>query len=86
MYEKQVEIINETGLHARPASLFIAEAMKYKSNITLIKGEKTANGKSMLNVLSLGMNKGTVITIKAEGDDEQLAVEKLVGFIANLQD
>ncbi|GAA0180727.1 HPr family phosphocarrier protein [Clostridium sediminicola] len=86
MYEKQVEIINETGLHARPASLFIAEAMKYKSNITLIKGEKTANGKSMLNVLSLGMNKGTVITIKAEGDDEQLAVEKLVDFIANLQD
>lgn len=86
MYEKQVEIKNETGLHARPASLFIAEAMKFKSNITLIKDDKVANGKSMLNVLSLGLNKGTVITVKAEGDDEQLAVEKLVDFIANLRD
>jgi phosphotransferase system HPr (HPr) family protein len=86
MFEKQVQVVNETGLHARPASLFIAEAMKFKSNITLIKEGKTANGKSMLNVLSLGMNKGTVITIKAEGDDEQLAVEKLVDFIANLKD
>ncbi len=86
MYEKQVEIINETGLHARPASLFISEAMKFKSNITLVKEGKSANGKSMLNVLSLGLNKGAVITIKAEGDDEQLAVEKLVDFIANLQE
>ncbi|WP_461206398.1 HPr family phosphocarrier protein [Clostridium sp. DL1XJH146] len=86
MYEKQVEIVNETGLHARPASLFISEAMKFKSNITLVKEGKAANGKSMLNVLSLGLNRGAVITIKAEGDDEQLAVEKLVDFIANLQE
>lgn len=81
MYKKEVIIIHEMGLHARPASIFIKEASKFKSEIILIKDEKEYNAKSIIKILSMGAVKGDLITIKAEGSDDQLAVNTLVNII-----
>ncbi|HYF83863.1 MAG TPA: HPr family phosphocarrier protein [Clostridia bacterium] len=81
MKSEKVTIINETGLHARPASIFVNMAAKFKSELMVQKGEKQVNAKSILAVLSLGISKGTEITISAQGPDEEEAVSKLVELI-----
>lgn len=81
MTSKEITILNATGLHARPASMFVQEAGKYKSQINLIKGEKKINAKSIMGIMAGGLSKGTVITIEAEGEDEVAAVDALVGLI-----
>lgn len=81
MISEKVTIINETGLHARPASIFVNMAAKFKSELMVQKGEKQVNAKSILAVLSLGISKGTEITISAQGPDEEEAVSKLVELI-----
>ncbi|MDR1573331.1 MAG: HPr family phosphocarrier protein [Clostridiales Family XIII bacterium] len=77
MYSVTTTVLNEEGLHARPASLFIQCAKKYASNITITKGLDSANAKSIVSVLGLAAAKGNEITISAEGDDERPAVEAL---------
>jgi phosphotransferase system HPr (HPr) family protein len=81
MYSQKVTVMNKTGLHARPAAVFVQAASKFKSNITLVKGDKTGSSKSILGVLALGISMGTEITIQADGPDEKEAVEKLVELI-----
>lgn len=81
MISQKVTIINETGLHARPASVFVSKAAKFKSELMVQKGEKQVNAKSILAVLSLGISKGTEITISAQGPDEEEAVNELVELI-----
>lgn len=81
MISQKVTITSETGLHARPASVFVNAAAKYKSELIIQKGEKQANAKSILAVLSLGVSKGTEIIISAQGPDEEEAVNKLVELI-----
>jgi phosphotransferase system HPr (HPr) family protein len=81
MISEKVTILNETGLHARPASVFVNTAAKFKSDLTIQKEEKKANAKSILSVLGLGISKGTELTISAEGPDEEEAVSKLVQLI-----
>ena len=83
MYEAKVTIKNEIGLHARPASLFIQEAIKYSSNIAVIKDEKIYNGKSIMSILSMSAGQGQEITIKATGEDEEEAVNGLINLIEN---
>ena len=78
-----LEITNKTGLHARPAALFVQEANKFKSKITVRKGEKEVNAKSILGVLTLGASRGTRVTVNAEGEDEQEALEALKMLHAN---
>ena len=80
-FEKKVTITNETGLHARPASQFVKKADKFKSKIEIIFGEKEVNAKSIMGVMSLGISQGTEITLKAEGEDEEEAINKLEAFI-----
>ena len=77
MISEKITIANDTGLHARPASVFVSTASKFKSELTLQKGEKQVNGKSMLAVLSLGITKGTEVIISAQGPDEEEAVNTL---------
>lgn len=86
MKEAKVVIKNETGLHARPAATVVSEASKFKSNITVKKGEKEINLKSLLGLLSLGVCKNEEIVVKADGQDEEEAVAKLKSIIENLQD
>jgi phosphotransferase system HPr (HPr) family protein len=77
MPEITFDIKNKVGLHARPASLFVREAAKFKSAITVFCGEKQANAKSILNVLALGANQGALVTIRAEGEDAEAALQAL---------
>lgn len=81
MISQNVTVTNQTGIHARPAALFISTAAKFKSEITVIKGAKRGNAKSLLSILSLGISKDSEITISAEGEDENEAVAKLVELV-----
>lgn len=83
MYEKRTMIVNNTGLHARPASNFVTEAKKYASCITIsnLNTGKSADAKSMLRLLTLALVKNTKVAIRAEGEDEAAAVDQLVGLI-----
>ena len=80
MYTQNVTINNEVGLHARPATFFIQKANEFKSGIWLEKDERRVNAKSLLGVLSLGIVKGTTITLLADGADEKEAVTALQQF------
>ena len=83
MFSKEVEVLNQAGLHARPATFFIQKANEFKSSIWVEKDVRKVNAKSLLGVLSLGITKGTVITIIADGVDEEEAVVTLVNLIAS---
>ncbi|MCD6427424.1 MAG: HPr family phosphocarrier protein [Caldisericaceae bacterium] len=81
MLTKKFVIKNEVGLHARPAAVFVQTVSKYKSKITIEKDGKIANAKSIVEVLSLGVEKDAEVTITAEGSDEEdamRAIEKLI--------
>jgi len=77
MYEAEVVIMNEQGLHARPASIVARKASKFTSHITLIKDGKEYNAKSIINILSMAASKGDKLKIVASGDDEAKAIEEL---------
>lgn len=81
MISKEVAILNSVGLHARPATYFIQKANNYKSTLWVESGDRRANAKSLLGVLSLGITKGTRITIVADGVDEADAIEGLSNLI-----
>ena len=82
MYNKEVMVQNKVGLHARPATFFIQKANTYKSSIWIEKEDRRVNAKSLLGVLSMGIVKGTVVTIIADGEEEALAVEGLIELIS----
>ena len=69
MFTQEVTVNNEVGLHARPATYFIQKANEFKSGIWVEKEERRVNAKSLLGVLSLGIVKGTTITLIADGRD-----------------
>ncbi len=81
MITKEVVINNQVGLHARPATFFIQKANEFKSSIWVEKDERRVNAKSLLGVLSLGIVKGTSITIIADGTDEEAAIDTLSQLI-----
>jgi len=83
MYKENITVQNETGLHARPASLFVKEASKYSSDIKVIKDGQEYNAKSIMGILSMGAAKGDVLTIQAEGADAEEAVKNLVDLVEN---
>ncbi|MCJ7508935.1 MAG: HPr family phosphocarrier protein [candidate division Zixibacteria bacterium] len=81
MVEREVEVINKFGLHARPAALLVQKASKFKSEITLEKEGQKVNGKSIMGVMMLAAEKGSTLIIRAEGEDENEAVAALVEVI-----
>ena len=81
MISRDVTIKNSVGLHARPATFFIQKANSYKSSIWVEKEDCRVNAKSLLGVLSLGITKGTTITLIADGTDEADAVEGLISLV-----
>ncbi len=82
MAEKKTEIGPEEGLHARPAAEFVKKAKQFSAEITVIKGEREANAKSSMKIMTLGAKKGDEIVIRAQGDDAEEAVEALVELIS----
>ncbi len=81
MISRDVTIKNSVGLHARPATFFIQKANSYKSSIWVEKEDCRVNAKSLLGVLSLGIEKGMTITLIADGADEAQAIDGLVNFV-----
>lgn len=81
MTSKVVDVRNSVGLHARPATFFIQKANTFSSSIWVENGDRRANAKSLLGVLSLGIAKGTNIMIIADGPDESAAVDALAALI-----
>ena len=82
MVTQEVTINNEVGLHERPATFFIQKANEFKSGIWVEKDERRVNAKSLLGVLSLGITKGTTITLLADGSDEKEAVAALSELVS----
>ena len=81
MISRSVTIKNSVGLHARPATFFVQKANCFKSSIWVEKDDCRVNAKSLLGVLSLGIVKGTSVTIIADGIDEAEAVDSLETLI-----
>jgi phosphocarrier protein HPr len=82
MVEKETPVGPEEGLHARPAKEFVKKAKQFKSGIKVIKGKREANAKSPIKLMTLGAKKDEKITIRAEGDDAEEAVEALVELVS----
>lgn len=80
MTSQTVTVSNKIGIHARPASLLVNAASKFKSDITLKNGDRTAVAKSIISLLALQAKMNDKITIEANGSDEKDAVNVLVGL------
>ncbi len=72
-----VTVTNETGLHSRPADLFVRTAKLYKSRITVRNGEKSADAKNIIKVILLNVAQNTEIGIEADGPDQEDAIKNL---------
>lgn len=81
MKKGEVTIKNKTGLHARPASVFVQMASSFQSQITIRCKENSYNAKSIMALLSAGISCGSKIEISAEGTDEIEAVDTLVSLV-----
>lgn len=81
--EVEIEIKNSLGLHARPASMFVQLASSFDSEIIVEKEGESVNGKSLMGLLMLAAGCGTIMKLKIEGPDSQLALEALVELINN---
>jgi phosphocarrier protein HPr len=69
LMELTLQIRNQAGLHARPAAMFAQKCSTFKSNITILKDGKQANGKSLINLMGLSVKKGDTITLIIDGPD-----------------
>jgi len=78
---RTVTILNKTGLHARPAGLFVETANGFRSAIKVLKGAKEADARSLLGLMLLEVTPGTEIAIQAHGDDETEAVAALASLV-----
>ena len=81
----RLEIANPSGLHARPAAVFVKTAARFASAITLVNPARdptrSASAKSILGVLSLGVSKGDTVVLDAEGADAEAAIEALTELV-----
>jgi phosphocarrier protein HPr len=84
MYRKQVEMLHKNGLHLRPTAQFVMEASKFNAEVVVTVNGKSATAKSLIKLQMLEVVQGTMMTISAEGLEEQVAVDHLVTFIQKL--
>lgn len=82
--EKEFVITNEQGIHARPATKLVQLANEFDSDLYLLYNGKTVDLKSIMGVLSLGVTRGSLILIRAEGDDSNDALRSISKFITEL--
>ncbi len=82
MISRQLDIINKLGLHARAASKFVKLAMGYDSEIRVRKGEREANGKSIMGLMMLAASCGTTIEVSVDGADEAEALAAIEDLLA----
>lgn len=85
MLAKVVTIRNQTGLHARPATLFVHEVRKISSRVWLVKDDKRIDPKSITSILTLGIQRGDQVTIEVEEENREM-LDHLAKFLESLQD
>lgn len=78
---RDIEIINKLGMHARAAAKFVKVASEFSSNVEIERNGQRVNGKSIMGVMMLAANKGSMITLHMDGDDEQRGMDKIVDLI-----
>ncbi|PIE02608.1 MAG: phosphocarrier protein HPr [Acidobacteria bacterium] len=83
MIENKVEIVNQKGLHARAAAKLINLSHTFESEILIQKGDNEVNGKSILGLLMLAAQMGSLLTVKADGPDEKKALDAVCNLISN---
>jgi phosphocarrier protein len=83
MAERQITIVNRLGIHARAAKVLVDVAKGFASEITLVKGERKADGKRIMTVLMLEAPLGSELVLKVQGSDEDEAIEAVATLIAN---
>ncbi len=81
LMERTVILGSKSGLHARPAAVFVRHAKGFQSQITLSKNDKEVNGKSIISVLSLGAEQGDQVLLKVDGGDAEAAIAELVPLL-----
>lgn len=81
--EQTFKILNEEGMHARPAGAFVKVANEFKSAVEVKANGMTKNGKSIMGLMSLGLTKDAEITLVTKGEDEAEAMKKLGALIEN---
>jgi phosphocarrier protein HPr len=81
--ERQLRILNENGVHARPAAEIVKVAARFRSEITFSRDDLTVNGKSIMGVMMLAAECGSTLTMRASGDDAVDAVEAIDALVAN---
>jgi phosphocarrier protein len=79
--QRTVTVIHRQGLHARPAALFVQVAKRFKSKVTVKKGRKIVDGKSIMGLLTLAAGQGSRIAIVTDGPDAGEALEQLIGLV-----
>lgn len=82
MTKKNIQIKLENGLEARPVALLVQEASKYESTIYIESGDKKVNAKSIMGMMSLGLDNGEELLVMADGSDEQVAVDNIEKFLS----
>lgn len=82
MTTKSIQVNLESGLDARPVALLVQEASKYESKIYIQSGDKRVNAKSIMGMMSLGLDNGEALTVSADGTDEQAAVSGIEQFLS----
>jgi phosphocarrier protein HPr len=78
---RSVTVVNPQGFHARPAHLFVKLAGSFSCRVEIVKGNEVINGKSILDLLTLGAGNGTTLVLRASGMDCEAAVEALAQLI-----
>lgn len=86
MLEQPIEIINKLGLHARAAAKLVSTASRFGSRVDIQFAGQTADAKSIMAVMMLAASKGSQVVIRTEGDDEQAAMDAVIGLINNYFD
>lgn len=81
MVEQTVVIVNKVGLHARPAALLVKTASSFSCEVTLVKGDKAFNAKSIMAVMSAGIRQNETVSIRTSGEGETAALEAVVALI-----
>ena len=81
MISQDVSVVNQLGMHARAAAKFVHLAARYQARVRVARHGREIDGKSIMGLLLLAAAKGSIITISAEGTDEQSAVDALVALV-----
>lgn len=82
MVEKEVVVVPEAGIHARPISNIVKAAEGFSSDVVVAKGEREANAKSIMKLLTLGAKQGDTVLVRADGEDEEAALAAVVEIIS----